>query len=1321
MNKISSHLRITSFLFVIMFMLTTSASGWNVPGTDHEGCCYSVKCAKEKPSADCEYQANIQENDFFKYYGGLDMKPYYYNQKWTRYSSYPHIYLIQNAIRIFQEEGNDNWAEYLGQDSNFQALADGAAWADAYKGRWYLIVTFKFFFIPIYQKPIDLTTYAGFDHYYSSFAGNPLGLGLENTDKAYASVPFVLGLLSTISEVVGVMFGAAGISCDFELYPRLEMSYPSAAFLSQEHFNNSISYSQSNNPTKYWENKSLEYNSLFEVGWAIHLAQDTTVIYHLHDIFESLPINPHNPFENDASGMGDPDLYNDYHIDGNQWRIGRDSDSMTVPQIIQSGALIVDNDHDWELAKSKGQTFVPESDQDDRREALKTGLTTSEQVTTEILAKYLKERKIPNRVPPLTGTVYQLDTKQEVEGPYYVFYRRIWAGSVEQDVGWWIDQDTPWEYVTKIDKGPFSVRMKDSERYEIRVEKPGYKYSGYIEYNNSQQMSLEINKKPIEWVQQPPGFADSDHTFSIYLRPDTGKPTSPQVTSSGLTISPSIIDPSSALSFKDISPETSGMVTNAMIQIRPEKITLTALNTAEKYPLHLPNETHIEIELANLVDLGTGETIQSPAQIPSAINSGIQKYDTFRRASVKKVFQKPICCNNKIDLIPIYNSSPSWTFIIPKSSSSGLIQYRDTDAQGVVSNIDTGYSHFAFQKVNNLAPKQMILKQNRITTSTDIPSSSYSYGSHNIFEGGPSLYSNHIARIPASNATLEISLTPSPGYIGPDFYDISDMNTGTTSSSSKTYMQSAQGQKINTASGVAYDKISALQYKGLVRSIRIKTNSEGLAKLKLETGTESGKIRLFIRVIDNPDAPGLHPAAVTEFIVQPPLTAMETGYPVTLLPSIGAVPLSRSLSEIYAVSDYGNDKTIFDMDLCIDRDNDEQGNSIITIAKCKSLPEAFMGFLTSIPKIISSKVNPQKVSISDTPIIPASITPIVPVSITQPPTASFTATPSSGTAPLKVNVDASDSKSGSSRITSYEWDFGDGMSGTGASGSHTYTSAGRYTIRLTVKDSAGQTDSTYQQIVVTSATKRDSGLKSPQAQFVVTPSSGIAPLKVKLDASGSQDPDGTIAGYIWDFGDGMTGTGVGESHTYTSAGTYTIRLTVHDNSGLTYSVSRQVIVSRSTTTVPTTLPTTIPPLSGTCQSGMTSCNNVCKNLQTDVVNCGACSNQCTTGMTCLGGNCVCTSGQTLCKNGCADTQTSNDNCGSCGKTCMYGQFCQSGKCICPIGKTLCSNSCVDILTDKNNCGSCNYACAAASFCSGGKCCSKVPAGGMPPTYKTFCE
>jgi hypothetical protein len=54
-----------------------------------------------------------------------------------------------------------------------------------------------------------------------------------------------------------------------------------------------------------------------------------------------------------------------------------------------------------------------------------------------------------------------------------------------------------------------------------------------------------------------------------------------------------------------------------------------------------------------------------------------------------------------------------------------------------------------------------------------------------------------------------------------------------------------------------------------------------------------------------------------------------------------------------------------------------------------------------------------------------------------------------------------------------------------------------------------------------------------------------------FSAAGSLDPNGTVASYAWDFGDGTTGSGVSVTHTFTQDGAFTVRLTVTDNDGLT--------------------------------------------------------------------------------------------------------------------------------------------------------------------------
>ena len=62
---------------------------------------------------------------------------------------------------------------------------------------------------------------------------------------------------------------------------------------------------------------------------------------------------------------------------------------------------------------------------------------------------------------------------------------------------------------------------------------------------------------------------------------------------------------------------------------------------------------------------------------------------------------------------------------------------------------------------------------------------------------------------------------------------------------------------------------------------------------------------------------------------------------------------------------------------------------------------------------------------------------------------------------------------------------------------------------------------------------------------------GTAPLNVTFSAINSSDPDGSLTGFDWDYGDGNTGFGITVTHTFTQAGNYPVILTVTDNSGNT--------------------------------------------------------------------------------------------------------------------------------------------------------------------------
>jgi len=89
------------------------------------------------------------------------------------------------------------------------------------------------------------------------------------------------------------------------------------------------------------------------------------------------------------------------------------------------------------------------------------------------------------------------------------------------------------------------------------------------------------------------------------------------------------------------------------------------------------------------------------------------------------------------------------------------------------------------------------------------------------------------------------------------------------------------------------------------------------------------------------------------------------------------------------------------------------------------------------------------------------------------------------------------------------------------------------------------------------------GPTSLDAQFTVSPNAPDTGESVSFDASASSNPDGPIAEYRWEFGDGAVQTTMGPTvtHTYDSAGTYTAELTVVDESGDTDTAITEVVVS----------------------------------------------------------------------------------------------------------------------------------------------------------------
>src|SRR5207247_839467 len=124
-------------------------------------------------------------------------------------------------------------------------------------------------------------------------------------------------------------------------------------------------------------------------------------------------------------------------------------------------------------------------------------------------------------------------------------------------------------------------------------------------------------------------------------------------------------------------------------------------------------------------------------------------------------------------------------------------------------------------------------------------------------------------------------------------------------------------------------------------------------------------------------------------------------------------------------------------------------------------------------------------------------------------------------------------------VTSWQWTFGDGTTGsTTQNPSHTYSAAGSYTVTLTVKDNQNASSSPVSHTVQVNAPNQP-----PSAAFT----SSCTGLGCSFSDQ-SSDPDGSVTSWQWTFGDGTTGsTAQNPSHTYSAGGSYTVTLTVKDN------------------------------------------------------------------------------------------------------------------------------------------------------------------------------
>jgi PKD repeat protein len=178
---------------------------------------------------------------------------------------------------------------------------------------------------------------------------------------------------------------------------------------------------------------------------------------------------------------------------------------------------------------------------------------------------------------------------------------------------------------------------------------------------------------------------------------------------------------------------------------------------------------------------------------------------------------------------------------------------------------------------------------------------------------------------------------------------------------------------------------------------------------------------------------------------------------------------------------------------------------------------------------------------------------------TGPTISRFTFSPTNPT----INQDVSFNGSSSTvNNGTFNWDFGDGQTGTGVTTTHRYNRGGTFTVTLSVTSDSRATSTSSRTINVSTT------LPPTTANFNFSPTNPSINQDVTFTATATAGPGfpgggGQVQGatYSWDFGDGSTGAGNSTTHRFTRAGTFAVTLRVTNDAGLTATTTRQVTVS----------------------------------------------------------------------------------------------------------------------------------------------------------------
>jgi len=178
------------------------------------------------------------------------------------------------------------------------------------------------------------------------------------------------------------------------------------------------------------------------------------------------------------------------------------------------------------------------------------------------------------------------------------------------------------------------------------------------------------------------------------------------------------------------------------------------------------------------------------------------------------------------------------------------------------------------------------------------------------------------------------------------------------------------------------------------------------------------------------------------------------------------------------------------------------------------------------------------------------------ITVNDAPTATFTFTNNNQCA--GTNISFSNTSANTTGATNYSWNFGDSNSSLLKNPTHTYSAAGTYTVTLTVSNGSNCAAVSVPTVITVTS--------SPIASFTVANNNQCVGTVVSFTNT-STATSGTT-NYQWDFGDGTNSTAVNPTHTYTTGGTYNVKLTA-SNGGSCSTISPVTAVIVKATPVST--------------------------------------------------------------------------------------------------------------------------------------------------------